>query len=78
MNETTYGQMMQWHDGYGRQRIEVSGCSSLEEARASALHMALASGWTPPRWWQWWRWQDPAYPWAATYSPLTPPSARHP
>lgn len=24
----------------------------------SALRTALLSGWTPPKWWQWWRWDD--------------------
>jgi hypothetical protein len=23
-----------------------------------AFYLALAYGWTPPRWWQWWRWNE--------------------
>jgi hypothetical protein len=28
------------------------------DARKEALRMARKWGWTYPRWWQWWRWED--------------------
>lgn len=36
----------------------VSGCESEAEARREAFRIARKNGWTPPRWWQWWRWGD--------------------
>lgn len=36
----------------------VSGCETFEDARLKAEEMAWHSGWTNPRWWQWWRWGD--------------------
>jgi hypothetical protein len=30
----------------------------LHEGWFQVLRLALLSGWTPPRWWQWWRWND--------------------
>lgn len=28
------------------------------DARKEALRQAIKLGWTYPRWWQWWRWDD--------------------
>jgi hypothetical protein len=36
----------------------VSGCGSPEEARQKAVEWAQRDGWHPPKWWQWWRWND--------------------
>lgn len=38
--------------------VTASGCGSLDEAHHKALAAALSLGWTPPRWWQWWRRAD--------------------
>lgn len=37
----------------------ASGWAASEaEAKAEAWAMAIEYGWTPPRWWQWWRWSE--------------------
>jgi hypothetical protein len=35
--------------------VTVSGCATPGEARREAWKEAEKNGWTPPRWWQWWR-----------------------
>ena len=57
----TYGQEIIWNSMAGQHSVKVEGCDSSEEARTEALRMAKESGWTPPRWWQWWRWSDRNY-----------------
>lgn len=58
-----YAQEIHWTDLRGRtQSIRVEGCQTAEEVRAKAIDMAEMSGWTPPRWWQWWRWNDTRVP----------------
>lgn len=54
-----YGQSIAWTPKKG-ERLEVSvhGRSSPEEAMQDAMHDAEAFGFTPPKWWQWWRWND--------------------
>lgn len=55
----SYGQSVTWTDFNGNiTRIEISGRSSMREAKRDALEHAKGCGWTPPRWWQWWRWND--------------------
>lgn len=49
MNET-YGQTIHGPDG----SVSVSGCVSAEDAVYKATDLAIASGWAPPRWWQYW------------------------
>lgn len=54
-----YGQIIRWTDFDGsKTTVSVNGFETLEEARAAAVRSAKDSGWTPPRWWQWWRWED--------------------
>jgi hypothetical protein len=36
-----------------RSEIGFTGCTKQE-----AIDRALEWGWTPPKWWQWWRWDD--------------------
>lgn len=43
-----YGQAIEW-DG---NRISVNGFDSREEAERTVVQMAVNSGWTPRRWWQ--------------------------
>jgi hypothetical protein len=57
-----YGQTISWHDRDGTQTaISCQGHSSREAALKDALEGAISSGWTPPRWWQWWRWGEIDY-----------------
>ncbi len=58
----TYGQRIQWtrKDG-GVQAVEVEGYASPQEAMEAAFQSAIRWGWTRPRWWQWWRYDDIDY-----------------
>lgn len=51
-----HGYYIQWNNG--RDSIMVSGCETPEEAYEKAIAFATQSGWTPPKWWQFWRWND--------------------
>ena len=54
-----YGQSIIWHDFDGaRTEYNIDGCDTPEEARQLAIEAASYFGWTPPKWWQWWRWDD--------------------
>ena len=41
--------------GGGTTTYGVTCCRSQEDAWAIVVAMAERDGWTPPRWWQWWR-----------------------
>lgn len=45
------GQTIKWGGG----SISVSGYKTLDEARFHAVRIAEKSGWSNPRWWQFWR-----------------------
>lgn len=54
-----YGQVITWTDAAGNKHTaSVANCATPEDARIAVLALARASGWTPPRWWQLWRWND--------------------
>ena len=36
----------------------ASGCRTRTDAIACTYAEAIDDEWTPPRWWQWWRWRD--------------------
>jgi hypothetical protein len=57
----THGQEIIWSHFGSRESVTVGGCDTREEAMREALKLAKESGWTPPRWWQWWRWGDRNY-----------------
>ena len=42
----------------GHNEVRVSGYRSLQDARQAAKDLAIAAGWTPRKWWQWWRFGD--------------------
>jgi hypothetical protein len=42
--------------GKGLESIMVSGCDTVEDARIQAEDMARRSGWTNPKWYEFWRW----------------------
>ena len=46
-----------------RRLIEAQGVSE-PEACAACIAIAEADGWTPPKWWQWWRRRDSSKPFA--------------
>lgn len=60
-----YGQTIRWTRFDGTvTTFGVTDCDSFEEARRKAVEWAESAGWTPPKWWQFWRWHDtkPAKP----------------
>ena len=36
----------------------VEGCATKEDAYRDAWLKAIRGGWTPPRWWEFWRYND--------------------
>jgi len=53
-----YGQKIIWHDFWRNwQVVHVSGTNP-EHVRKLAIDSAKEMGWTPPKWWQFWRWDD--------------------
>lgn len=59
MSDTRWGFKVSWSGGDGsRTTIAGEGYTSREEMER-ARDAALAElEWTPPRWWQFWRWND--------------------
>jgi len=54
-----YEQSVIWSDFINQHNsVGVSGLKTMKEAREQALELAKNGGWTPPKWWQWWRWND--------------------
>lgn len=49
-----YGYRIKWGDN----SFAVQGQPSPEEAKAMCIEWATKHGWTPPKWWQFWRWGD--------------------
>ena len=62
--EITYGQAIAWTGPGGtRNKVEVTGCASAEEALSGARKMAFDQGYKAPRWWQFWRRGEPKSWW---------------
>lgn len=54
-----HGRTIRWTGASGDQNeVSVHLCETAEEATSRALNMARKQGWTQPKWWQWWRWND--------------------
>lgn len=52
-------QSIKWTEfGGARNEVRTDYYFAPREARKCALRSAIRSGWTRPRWWQWWRWDD--------------------
>lgn len=47
---------------YGNTSFDVSGCDSLKEAIEICIGMAEHTGWSNPKWWQFWRANDTRVP----------------
>lgn len=63
LDPVIYGKAVEWTLSCGaKMRVSVNGCWTAEEANEKAWKMADESGWTAPRWWQWWRWRDTPRP----------------
>jgi hypothetical protein len=56
-----YKVTIKWKDSRGPCSVHVEGTNSHEETFHEAMKVAKAAGWTPPRWWQWQRWNDRDY-----------------
>ena len=56
----TYGHTIRWTTGWLDEAtvISTSGHNTHAEAVSRAIDFAKAAGWTPAKWWQWWRWND--------------------
>ena len=58
-----YSQTVRWTTiREGEQNISVGNSLTLGEAQESAFRWAIQLGWTPPKWWQFWRWGDTKLP----------------
>ena len=51
-----YGFHLTWNNG--SDRVEITGCSSIEEAYKKAWDLAFLTGYTLPKFYQFWRWND--------------------
>ena len=49
-----YGFIIRTSDG----SCTVSKCETRKEAVKSCLDFAIASGWKPPKWWEFWRYNE--------------------
>lgn len=55
----TYGQTIKWTQLDGSTTtVTVDDCETAKRAQDEAIRFAIECGWTPPRWWQFWRWND--------------------
>ena len=55
-----YGQTIAWRDwGGGEHSVSANYFTTQREARKCALRFAVRSGYTYPKWWQFWRWSEP-------------------
>jgi hypothetical protein len=56
---TTHGQSIKWTDRRGTvTTVTATQCAAANEAICSAIESATAFGWTYPKWWEFWRWND--------------------
>jgi len=55
-----YGYEISWTPkwGEGMQRIREDGFTSRSEMEQARRETIERIGWTPPKWWQWWRMND--------------------
>lgn len=60
--EISYGFWIWWKPVPDQtSEVRVSNCSTLAEARELAMQSATRMGYSTPRWWQYWRWNEPDY-----------------
>ena len=59
----TWGAEIIWRSCDGSiSSASTRGCATREDAWRETLALARGTGWTPPRWWQFWRWHDTRIP----------------
>ena len=60
----SHGLIVRWTSGFGesQQSAGVSECATEAEANEFGWAYAERAGWTPRRWWQFWRWDDTPNP----------------
>ena len=59
MTNIIYGYRILWHDFNGGRSENIQfGFDTLGEAETKAWAQAKRVGWTPAKWWHWWRWND--------------------
>lgn len=51
-----------WSTWHGSTTASSKWYATEAEAWHQVIGWARQSGWTPPRWWQWWRWRDTRVP----------------
>ncbi len=54
----SYGCSFSWHRNGGVETYSVSGCASRREAESAILRYLEEAGYRPPRWWEYWRWDE--------------------
>lgn len=54
----TYGRTLRFSNIAQIVTVEVGGYNTPEEAAKAVREIADEMKWTPPKWWQWWRWND--------------------
>ena len=62
MNETTYTKSIHWTESNGTKSTVSASSLNPNAAERKAWKDAVAFGWKPRRWWQWWRWDDTPNP----------------
>lgn len=60
MNERAFS--VEWTDFSGTWSCITVSRKTTEEAETAAFEEAKHFGWTPRKWWQWWRWDDTPNP----------------
>lgn len=56
---TTYGYTVRWKDFDGTlHTVKIIEMRSMEDAKRYAFECAKKQGYTPRKWWQWWRWDE--------------------
>lgn len=53
-----YSHSIHWTGNKTWTRVTSNGKPTPKEAKTEAIGMAVRMGWTPPKWWQWWRRHD--------------------
>jgi len=54
----TYGYVMTFSRAGHEFTVEVEGLNTPQQALRELIRCARALGWSPPKWWQWWRWKE--------------------
>jgi hypothetical protein len=54
-----YSFTIRWYEFNGTMTaIRAESTLSMGDAISKSFADAKECGWTPPRWWQWWRWKE--------------------